>query len=94
MPIEFVQTGSASIRVHRNGVPLEGGHAQLHTALARAAREAHEGGVIEVVQEQRIRVTADVVGDDEDWVTVTVLDGGNAASTFSESFDGGSASST
>ena len=43
MPLQFTQEGGTSIRVEKDGVLLEGGHAQIHTALARAGREAASG---------------------------------------------------
>ena len=83
MPTSFTQVGIASIRVARNGVYLSGAHAQLHTALARAAREAARDpdADFEVVREQRIRVSVELGVPSLDDID---LDGGSAASTFGE----------
>ena len=83
MPVYFTQTGTASIRVARNGEYLSGAHAQLHTALARAAQEASRDpdAEFEVVREQRIRVSVD---REIPSLADIDLDGGSAASTFDE----------
>ena len=89
MPLQFTQEGNTSIRVEKDGVLLEGGHAQIHTALARAGREAASGGNVVVVREQRIRVSFTHI--DPDPVTSSTLDGGNAFTEHTLIRDGGSA---
>lgn len=80
MPVDFTQVGNASIRVELDGVALTGSHAQLHTALSRAAKVAAENPAssVEVVREQRIRVESDVATEPQQ----VVYDGGSASSVF------------
>lgn len=78
MILDFAQVGNSSIRIELDGVRLAGGHSMLHTALERAAKVAAENpdSDVVVVQEQRIRVTAEIPTDTQ----ATVWDGGSASS--------------
>ena len=91
MPLQFTQEGGTSIRVEKDGLLLEGGHAQIHTALARAGREAALGGNVVVVREQRIRVSFTHVESPEPAPTIGTLDGGNASTEHALFRDGGTA---
>ena len=91
MPVQFTQEGGTSIRVEKNGVFLDGAHAQIHTALARAGREAALGGRVAVVREQRIRVSFAREEPPEPAPTIGTLDGGNASTEHALFRDGGTA---